>query len=80
MSPSTQTRNRINPSMLCAPDEKESRARYAQHVHGTGYVESAKKAARTEAIQHLAAVDASFSYGCVDWYIYPESNANLAAP
>ncbi len=80
MSPSTQTRSRILPTMPCPPEAKESRGRYAHSVHGGGYVESAKKAARTEAIQHLAAVDASCAYGCVDWYIYPEPKASLATP
>lgn len=79
MTPSSQTRNRTLAAMPCAPEDREARVRYA-HPYGGGYVESAKKAARTEAVQHLAAVDPSCAYGCVDWFIYPDPKASLAVP
>jgi hypothetical protein len=72
MNPSGETRNRIISAVSCAPEEGADQTRYSHRTAGLGPVESASKAARADAAQHLAALDPSSAYGCVDWYLYPD--------
>jgi len=79
MNTPSQTRNLIVSGVLCTADEATVQKLHSQPTAASGFVESAKKAARSEVAQHLAAVDPSFAYGCVDWYLYPDAKPEHAA-
>ena len=79
MNSSMQTRNRIISAVASEPDETTAPTRCSHRTANLGFVESAKKAACIEAPQHLAALDPSSAYGCVDWYLYPDPKPKHAA-
>ncbi len=71
---SDRPQNRIISAVAIRADLTEAEQ---QALRSSGYAEVTMrftKAARTEVVKNCADVDPSLAYGCVDWYLYPDSN------
>jgi hypothetical protein len=78
MNTPSQTRNRTVSAVLSSADEAAVQQLHCQPTAGSGFLQTAKEAAHAEVAQHLAPVDPSFAFGCVDWYLYPDAKPEHA--
>jgi hypothetical protein len=67
---SQQTRNSVLAAIPHAPDELFTMK---------GFIRSAEEIAEMAKAAHPTVVDPSSAYGCVDWYLYPDSRPESAA-
>jgi len=67
---SEQTRNAVLSSVPFLPEDLSS----MKTLFGYGGAQTPEVV-----VSHPAAVDPASAYGCVDWYLYPDSKAEKAA-
>ena len=64
--------NRIVSASLCHAGLTEKERRALRTSEEAEITECIKRSSRMEVEKHLAEIDPSLAYGCVDWYLYPD--------